>query len=341
LIHEVRLISGPFPSAFADGLRVGLGGAAIGNLFAPVSDQDARRLLDTAWSDGCRSFDTAPHYGHGLSERRVGDALRPHPRGDWCLSSKVGRLLKPVAHVPREQFGYVDGLPFVQQWDFSRAGIRRSIEDSLQRLGLARLDIAYLHDIDVGTHGERAAEILRQVLDEALPALRSLQEEGLIGQIGLGVNDHQVVLQIIAQASIDVVLLAGRYTLLDQAALPQLLPECQRRGIRLVLGGLYNSGLLALGARAGSGTFNYRPADRCWLERTARIESICEAHQVPLRAAALQFVQAHPAADLLLLGSRDVDEWRDALAMLRRPIPPEFWLALRRAGLLPEEAPTP
>jgi len=334
-------MSFPFKCQLTDGLRVGLGGAALGNLYAPVNDADARTLLETAWDDGCRSFDTAPHYGHGLSERRVGDALRGHRWEEWCLSSKVGRLLTACPNVPPEQHAYVGGLPFVQHWDYSAAGIRRSVEDSLQRMGLARLDVAYLHDIDTATHGARAAQVLQQALDESLPTLRALQREGVVGAVGLGVNDHAVVLEVLRHADLDVLLLAGRYTLLDQSALPELLPQCQRRGVRVVLGGVFNSGLLASGTRRGSSTFNYAPAARTWVDKTAQIEAVCGAHDVPLRAAALQFAQAHPAVDLMLLGARHVQEWRDNLAMLRHPIPTAFWEALRCAHLLPESAPTP
>lgn len=321
--------------------HIALGGAALGNLFQAVDDGEARTLLDTAWADGCRHFDTAPHYGHGLSERRVGDALRHHPRAGYRLSSKVGRLLTPQADVPRVQHAYVDGLPFVQHWDYSAAGTRRSVEDSLQRLGLARLDRAYVHDLDAATHGERAPEVLRQVIEHTLPTLRELRREGLVGEIGLGVNDHAVVLQVLRHADIDALLLAGRYTLLDHSALPELLPECQRRGVRVALGGLFNSGLLATGTRQGTPTFNYAPAAQAWVQRTARIEAVCGAHGVPLRAAALQFAAAHPAVDTLVLGARQVAEWRDALRMLAHPIAPAFWDALRDAGLLPQAAPTP
>ncbi|WP_342133068.1 aldo/keto reductase [Hydrogenophaga sp. OTU3427] len=331
----------PSPSPTSSLPGIALGGAALGNLFAPVAEADAQGLLHTAWADGCRHFDTAPHYGHGLSEHRLGHALRGQPRDGFVLSSKVGRVLTPSAQVPREQHGYVDGLPFVQHWDFSAAGIRRSVEDSLQRLGLARLDTAYLHDIDATTQGAHAPQVLRQVLDEALPALRQLQREGLVGAIGLGVNDHQIVLDVLRHADLDTLLLAGRYTLLDHSALPALLPECQRRGVRVALGGLFNSGLLATGTRQGTPTFNYAPAAQAWVARTAHIEDLCDAHGVPLRAAALQFARAHPAVHTLVLGARHVDEWHDGLAMLRHPIPAVFWAALRRAGLLPEEAPTP
>ncbi len=321
--------------------RIGLGGAALGNLFEVVDDAEVRRLLDAAWTDGCRRFDTAPHYGHGLSERRFGDALRRRARDGFVLSSKVGRLLTPAQSVPREQHAYVDGLPFVQHWDFSAAGTRRSVEDSLQRLGLARLDIAYVHDMDRHTHGAHADAVLRQVLDETLPALADLRREGLVGAIGLGVNDEQAVRDVLRHADLDAVLVAGRYTLLDHAALAQMLPACAARGVRVALGGVFNSGLLALGTRGGPATFNYAPAAREWLERTARIEAVCAEHAVPLRAAALQFPLAHPAVGELLLGARSVAEWRDNLAMLAHPIPEDFWRALRTRGLIPEEAPTP
>ncbi len=322
-------------------MRLGLGGAPLGNLFAAVSDEDARALVEAAWASGCRSFDTAPHYGHGLSERRLGDALRSHPRDDFVLSSKVGRLLVPDATAPRAQHGYVDILPFRQTWDFSAGGTRRSVEDSLQRLGLSRLDVAYVHDPDAATHGARAPEVLRQVLRETLPALRQLKQEGLVGAIGLGTNDVDVVLRVLHGADLDVLMLAGRYSLLDHSALPELLPQCVARGVRIALGGVFNSGILATGARNAAATFNYAPAAREWLERTAQIESVCQVHGVPLRAAALQFPLAHPAVDIVMLGARKVAEWDDAQAMLRHPAAPEFWAALRAQGLLPAEAPTP
>ena len=330
-----------FPPCVGSGLRLGLGGAPLGNLFEAVNDAEARQLVEAAWHSGCRSFDTAPHYGHGLSERRLGDALRGQARDGFVLSSKVGRLLTPDAAAPRAQHGYVDILPFQQSWDFSAAGTRRSVEDSLQRLGLARLDVAYVHDPDAATHGTNAPNVLRQVLDETLPALRQLKAEGLVGAIGLGTNDVDVVLRVLAEADLDVLMLAGRYSLLDHAALPALLPQCTARGVRVALGGVFNSGILATGTQRGAATFNYAPAAKEWLERTAQIEAVCNAFAVPLRAAALQFPLAHPAVDIVMLGARKVAEWDDAQAMLRQPVAPEFWAALRQQGLVPPEAPTP
>jgi D-threo-aldose 1-dehydrogenase len=325
-----------------DGTALGLGGAPLGNLFEAVSDQQARTLLQAAWDDGCRCFDTAPHYGHGLSERRLGDALRGHPRAHWQISSKVGRLLRPDARAPSDQHGYVQTLPFVQHWDLSAAGVRRSVEDSLHRLGLARLDAVFIHDVDAATHGDRAEQVLQQVLDETLPALRQLQAEGLVGPIGLGVNDHQVVLQVLAHADLDGLLLAGRYSLLDQSALPQLLPELIRRGVSLALGGVFNSGILAQRVDPQSqATFNYASAQGHWLDKALKLQAVCDRHQVPIAAAALQFALAHPATDIVLVGVRDIDQWHQARAHVRWAIAPEFWLELKRIGLLPWEAMTP
>jgi D-threo-aldose 1-dehydrogenase len=331
-----------FP-ACADGTtRLGLGGAPLGNLFEPVTEPDARALLDAAWASGCRTFDSAPHYGHGLSEHRFGAALRGHPRAAFALSSKVGRLLSPAAEVPPVQHGYVGGLPFVQHWDYSAAGVRRSVENSLQRLGLARLDAVFVHDCDAATHGAAAAEVRRQVSDEALPELQRLKREGLLRAVGLGVNDVAIVLDVLRQAELDALLLAGRYTLLDQGALAELLPLCAARGVHVALGGVFNSGLLAVGSRGGEAArFNYAQPAAAWVERTARIEAVCEAHGVPLRAAAVQFALAHPAVDIVLVGARCAAEWHDAQAMARQPIPAAFWRDLRRADLLPPEAPTP
>lgn len=330
-----------FPACL-DGLPLGLGGAALGNLYAAVPQAQARELLDTAWADGCRCFDTAPHYGNGLSERRMGDALRAHPRQDYRLSSKVARLLSADAQAPRDQHGYVDTLPFVQRWDLSASGIRRSVEDSLQRLGLARLDAVFLHDIDALTHGERAPQVLRQVLDEALPALAQLQGEGLIAGRGLGVNDHRIVMDVLRHADLDAVLLAGRYTLLDTVAAAQCLPQLQARGVAVALGGVFNSGVLAQRlAPDAQATFNYAAAPPERLQRALAIQAVCDRHAVALPAAALQFAMAHPATGLVLLGPRDAAQWRQCLEYARAPVPSALWDELRHEGLLSPALPTP
>ena len=325
-----------------NGLRLGLGGAPLGNLFAAISDDAAQAVLSAAWADGCSSFDTAPHYGHGLSEHRAGRALRSLERDGFALSSKVGRLLQPDAAAARDQYGYLNVLPFRQCWDFSAAGVRRSVHDSLQRLGLARLDAVYVHDCDAAVHGTGYPQCLRQVLDEALPELERLRAEGLVRHIGLGVNDVQVCLDVLAHAELDCLLLAGRYSLIDQSALPALLPLCVQRGVRIALGGVFNSGILATGVRAQPAPlFDYAVAPRLWLDKVARIETVCEQFGVPLRAAALQFPLAHPAIEIVMVGAQTVAHWRDAVAMMDQPIDAGFWAALRAQGLLDACTPTP
>lgn len=333
------------PPIFApclDGTRLGLGGAALGNLYQAISDSQAQALVEAAWSDGCRSFDTAPHYGHGRSEHRLGRVLGLQPRCCFTLSSKVGRLLRPQRQALADQHGYAQTLPFVQHWDFSAAGIQRSVEDSLQRLGLACLDAVYIHDIDVHTHGAQAEAVCRQVLDEALPALAELKSQGMVGHIGLGVNDHVVVARVLAHADLDAVLLAGRYTLLDSSALPELLPLIQQRGVALALGGVFNSGLLAGRIDTTRAlNFNYAPAPEAWLERALKLQQVCDRHEVSLAAAALQFALHHPATDLVLLGCRSPQEWLQSRADARTPLPADLWRSLKHQGLLPEQAPVP
>lgn len=327
-----------------DGARLGLGGAPLGNLFTALSNKEAQAVLQHAWEEGCRSFDTAPHYGHGLSELRMGEFLstQDKARGSFNISSKVGRLLTPSSQVPREQFSYVDGLPNVQHWDFSRSGIRKSIEDSLSRLGLSRLDAVYVHDIDAVTHGSNFNTVFKQVLSETLPELDKLKQEGLITHIGLGVNDHQVVMDVLKHADLDALMLAGRYTLLDTSALPQLMPELLRRKVSLALGGVYNSGILANRLLPDAKvTFNYAPAGSEWLKKALEIQNIADLYAVNLRSAALQFALAHPATDIVMLGIRSATEWQASRSAEKEFIPSEFWQHLQRERLLPEDAPTP
>lgn len=332
-----------FP-ACTDGPRLGLGGAPLGNLFTAIDDAAAMNLLQSAWDAGCRTFDTAPHYGNGRSEHRMGQVLRNMPRTAFVLSTKVGRLLIPDAAAPRNQNGYVDVLPFRQTWDYSAAGVRRSIENSVQRLGLACIDVAYIHDCDAAVHGADYPRVLRQVVDEALPELRRLQQQGLLQHIGLGVNDVQVCLDVLAQANLDCLMLAGRYTLVDHSALAQLLPVCEQRGVRIALGGVFNSGILATGVRGATQApvrFNYANAPKEWVDRVGAVEDLCARHGVPLRAAALQFPLAHPAVEIVMIGAQESAHWNDARAMSVQPIPPAFWNELRARGLVPGTAPTP
>ena len=325
-----------------NGLKIGLGGAPLGNLFTAVSDDDAQTIIQQAIQDGCTTFDTAPHYGHGLSEQRFGQTLRRLPRDSFSLSSKVGRILTPSSTAARDQLNFVNILPYNQHWDYSAAGVRRSVEDSLQRMGMSHLDVAFVHDCCSICHGDNYPAILRQVIDGALPELQKMKREGLIRAIGLGVNDVQVCLDVLKEAELDCILLAGRYTLVDHSGLAELLPICEQRGIRIAIGGVFNSGILATGVKGNDKPlFNYDSAPATWVERVRAIETICDAFQVPLRAAALQFPLAHPAVDTVLLGANQLSHWADAVSMLQHPIPVAFWLKLKAEGLIPAAAPTP
>ncbi len=328
----------------ATGPAYGLGGAPLGNLFRAITDDDAAALVRHAYDHGVRYFDTAPHYGQGLSERRAGLALRDLPRDSFVLSTKVGRLLTPAADAPRTQNGYVDVLPFVQHYDYTGDGVRRSLDDSLQRLGTTRIDFVYVHDIDVATHGDAHRQRLRDMLDSGLPALAALKSAGAIGGYGLGVNGVDICLETLRHADLDVILLAGRYTLADQSALAALLPECLRRGVAIVLGGPFNSGILASGSHPADGSrpwFNYAPATDDVVARVAAIEAVGAEFNVPLKAAALQFPTGHPAVACVLPGARSCTEFDDNAAMAAFPIPPAYWYALRERALVASSAPLP
>jgi D-threo-aldose 1-dehydrogenase len=323
------------PLARLDGTAgFGLGGAPLGNLFRAVDDETAAATLDAAWDAGVRCFDTAPHYGAGLSEHRIGQALRTRPRDAFVLSSKVGRLLSPSRSAPRDAFGYVDVLPFAARFDYSADATLRSIDDSLQRLGLSHVDIVYIHDIDRHTHGADQPQRFREAMQGAWPALERLRREGTVGAVGLGVNEAQVCIDAMAHADFDCFMVAGRYTLLDPSALDSLVPRCLQRGVRLVLAGAYNSGILATGAVAGA-SYDYGPARDDVLDRVRRIQAVCDTFGVPLRAAALQFTRSCPAAAGIVVGARSAAEVADSAAMLRFPIDAAFWQALRDDGLLP------
>ena len=324
--------------------RPAVGGAPLGNLFRAVDEATAEAVISTALATGTTYFDTAPHYGHGLSEHRMGRVLRGVPRASFLLSTKVGRLLVPDARAPSAQHGYVETLPFVQRYDYTGDGVRRSLADSLRRLGLARVDFAFVHDIDAATHGAAHAQRFRDLLDDGLPALARLKSDGVIAGYGLGVNEVDICLATLAHADLDVILLAGRYTLADQGALAELLPLCVKRGVAVVLGGPFNSGILASGAHPADGGvpyFNYAPAPRAVIERVAAIEAVCADYGVPLKAAALQFPRAHPAVACVLAGARTPAEVEDNARLARHPIPAAFWSALADRRLVDPRAPLP
>lgn len=325
---------------FAKGMQamgaLGFGAAPLGNLYARVSDAQAQQTLDAAWAVGIRYFDTAPFYGSGLSEQRVGRALSRYPRDEFMLSTKVGRLLVPDAQAPEVQHGYVGGLPFRIEYDYSADGARRSIEASLSRLGLDRIDIVYIHDVAQDTHGDDWLRQYASAADGAMRALSDLRDEGVIRAWGLGVNRVEPCLMALRDATPDVFLLAGRYTLLDTSALEALIPACETKQVRLVIGGPYNSGLLA-----GGTTFEYAQASADMLEKTHRLAAQCERFGIPLKAAALQFCKAPPCVACVIAGSRSASELRENWALMHTPIPAEFWGELKRLALIPHEAPVP
>jgi D-threo-aldose 1-dehydrogenase len=308
------------------------GAAGIGNLYAAVTESQAAATVEAAWEAGIRAFDTAPHYGLGLSEQRLGAALRHRPRETYSISTKVGRILEPAADPRGDDLadGFAVPATHRRRWDFSADGVRRSLDESLRRLGLDRVDIVYLHDPD--DHAEQA-------LTEAYPALEKLRAEGVVGAIGVGMNQSALPARFVRETDIDVVLLAGRYTLLDQTGLDELLPSAAERGVSVVLGGVLNSGILADPHAAA--TFDYGAVPDGILSRAQRMQLICQEHGVHLRAAALQFPIGHPAVVSVLLGARSPEEARVAVADAATPLPAELWRDLKAAGLLPESVPTP
>lgn len=312
--------------------RLAFGAAALGNLFTPVTDAHAEEAVAAAWASGIRYFDTAPHYGLGLSERRLGDALHAFPRDEYVISTKVGRLLEPVPHGGGDDLAHGFAVPAThrRRWDFSADGVRRSIEESLNRLDLDRIDIAFLHDPD--DHAEQA-------LSQAYPELARLRDEGVLGAIGVGMNQAELPARFVRETDLDVVLLAGRYSLLDQRGLTELLPLAAKRGVSVVVGGVFNSGLLA-DPKPGA-TFDYATAPQELVYRALQLNAVCGRHGVPLRAAALRFPFGHPAVASVLVGARSAAEVEDAAKMLSHPVRAALWAELKDLGLLPPEVPTP
>jgi len=316
------------------GLRVSalaLGTAPLGNLYAPVAEEDAAATVGSALEAGLTYVDTAPHYGLGLAERRLGRLLAGVPRDRFVVSTKVGRLVRPLA--PGETAdpeGFADSPPARRVWDLSGDGVRRSLEESLERLGLDRVDILLLHDPD---------DHEREAFEQAFPALIGLRDQGVVTAIGAGMNQAEMLTRFVRDLDIDVVLVAGRYSLLDQRALAELLPTCAARGTAVVVGGVFNSGLLA-DPRPGA-TFDYAPAPPELVDRAARLAEVCARHGTPLRAAALAFPFGHPAVTSVLVGARSAAEVQDAVACFEWPVPGELWADLVATGLLPADVPNP
>lgn len=323
--------------------KLGFGGAAIGNLYRPVGEEAARSTIDAAWDRGIRAFDTAPHYGFGLSERRLGDALAVRdPEGTAFVSTKVGRVLQPVPDrdLAMERQGFVSPEPVESAFDYSRDGVLRSFDASLRRLRRDRIDLLLAHDLGAMTHGADAGAQMATFLDGGYPAMCELRDMGAIGAIGVGVNEIAVCQELLDQVELDAILLAGRYTLLEQGALDSLLPRCQAMGVRLILGGPYNSGILATGT-CGGARYNYEPAPADIVRRVDAIAAICVRHDVPMAAAALQFAMAHLAVDTVIPGMADAAEVAQSLALATLPLPPALWHDLIDAGLVRADAPVP
>jgi D-threo-aldose 1-dehydrogenase len=345
-LHEV--VTAPIATRSIGGsalevTELGFGAAPLGNLYQPVSDSDAADATTAALAAGIGYFDTAPYYGFGLSERRLGDELRGVE--SVVVSSKVGRLLKPDAAIRgySQRHGYCSPLPFEPFYDYSFDGVMDSWQASLQRLGLARIDILYVHDIGRSTHGDRHEISFRELTDGGgFRALQQLRANDSIRAFGLGVNETAVCLEAMAHTHLDVILLAGRYTLLEQDALDELLPACAQAGTSIVVGGPYNSGILATGTQHdGTLHYNYCPAPPSIVERVRRIETVCEHYGVPLAAAALQFPLAHPQVASVIPGLASRQQVERSLVLYRTPIPGLFWQELKNQGLLHPNTPTP
>lgn len=322
------------------GLRVpvfGLGGAQLGGLYRAMSDAEAASLLDSAWQCGIRLFDTAPYYGYTRSERRLGAALAKRPRDELVLSTKVGRLMLPDDSVRSGDSGFIDPLPFRPHFDYSRDGVLRSIEQSLDRLGVSRIDIVYVHDIGTLTHGDRHKAYWQQLTEGGgFRALEELRGDGVVSAVGLGVNEWEVAYRSMDELELDCTLLAGRYTLLEQAPLTPFFDECLRRGNAVLAAGPFNSGVLA-----GGDTFDYAPVPAHVRERVRALQQVCREFDVPLPAAALQFPLAHPAVVSCVAGAHSDAEARQNVAWFETSTPAAFWQALRERSLVDERAPLP
>lgn len=310
-----------------------LGCAQLGNLFREVPDEDARAAVDAAWDAGVRYFDTAPHYGLGLSERRLGAALAARARDDYVLSTKVGRLLEPVDVVDGlDDEGFLVPAAHRRRWDFTRDGIRRSLSESLARLGADRVDIVYLHDPD---------DHWNEVVETGFPALAELRAEGAVTAIGAGMNQAKMLADLVRHADPDVLMLAGRYTLLEQDALDDLLPLCEERNVAVVAAGVFNSGLLARPWPSDDARYEYGGAPPALVERARAIAKVCERHGTTLPAAAIAFPLAHPAVVSVCVGARSAEQMERNAALYRETISPDLWSELKTERLLRDDATVP
>jgi D-threo-aldose 1-dehydrogenase len=319
---------------------LGFGGTGLGNMYVAMSERSAIDTLSAAYAAGMRYYDTAPLYGHGLSELRLGGGLRLFADTGVIVSSKVGWRLRPAFGKPTGAGLFRDIVAFARFNDYSYDGAMRSFEDSLNRLGTDRIDILLIHDVDRRNQGERFPEVFREAMAGAYKAVLSLREQGVVRAIGCGLNEWEACKAFAEAGDFDCFLLAGRYTLLEQESLKSFLPLCEQRGIGIILGGPYNSGILASGA-VKDAWFDYAPATAEVLAKVAAIEKICAAHRVPLKAAALQFPLHHSCVASVIPGTSNAAELNENLRMLRTPVPAELWRELKSAGLMDAQAPTP
>ena len=317
---------------FSDDSRIGLGGAPLAGLFTPVADAEAAATVQAAWDEGWRYFDTAPHYGLGLAEERLGAGLAGKPRDEYVLSSKVGRIIYEADTDGTDDEGFAVTSRRRRRWDFSRDGVLQSIEDSLRRIGTDRLDVVFVHDPD--DHYEEAVAT-------AFPTLIELRDQGVIGAIGSGMNQTAMLTRFVREVDIDVIMLAGRYTLLDPDGLDDVLPACVENNVQVVAVGIFNSGLLSQPRPAADATFNYAPAPAPLVDKANQLADICESHGVTLPAVALNFPLHHPAVAGIAVGCRTAEEVHTNAALARISIPSGVWTDLKSTGLLRSDAPTP
>ena len=318
--------------------ELGLGGAAFGNAFVAVNDEQVRATINTAWVSGVRYFDTAPLYGFGLSERRMGDALRVYPRDSYALSTKVGRLLLPDRSPKKDEL-FPESLPFHVKFDYSYDGIMRSFEDSLQRIGTDYIDILFIDDINSCAHGSGHDTFFHELtVGGGNRALADLRSQKVIRAIGLGVDDWQTCVRIIPHVDLDCCMIAGLYTLLEQTLLTELFPICQRGNISIIAAGVFNSGILATGAKEGS-HYNYRAADEDVMARVNKIAKVCEDFEVELPQAAINFPLLHPQVSAVVVGAHTPEQFMKNNFYFRKTVPRAFWYALKQQGLLAANAP--
>jgi len=341
---HVQTVMNPFETKILGNTGVktpllGFGGAPLGELFEKVEHLQAVETLNEAYDSRIRYYDTAPWYGHGLSEHRLGNLLRQKHRHDFILSTKVGRVYRPFKGDPVLFDGspWIGGLPFEWRFDYSAAGFERSFLDSTMRLGLNRIDILVIHDLDSSYHGKSVSKKLHE-LESGMDWLKTMKNSNVIQAFGAGINDIEMIPLFLEHFELDFFLVAMPYTLLNQGPLEEIFPECERRSVGIIIGSPYASGVLATGSREES-KYGYANVSEEIRKKVKSIELICDAHGIPLKAAALQFPLAHPLVSSVIPGALKDTQVLENIEMLKRPVPPEFWIELKQTGLLHPDAP--